>query len=92
MPVKDHERIVAQKDGELLTFYRMAASGVWIESKEYDELLKTIATQKRVIEKLREQRDVELEDNCWNRGNGNIDNARQKYELELEAIEQGEGT
>lgn len=53
MPVEDHERIVAKKDGELLTYHRMAASGVWIESKEYDEILKTIAAQKHAIEKLK---------------------------------------
>lgn len=49
----DHDRIVANKDGELLTFYRMAANGIWIESKEYDEILKTIAAQKHAIEKLK---------------------------------------
>lgn len=58
MRVEDHERIVAKKDGELLTYHRMAASGVWIESKEYDDILKTIASQKRIIDKLTVQRNA----------------------------------
>jgi len=89
MPVKDHERIVAQKDGELLTFYRMAASGVWIESKEYDELLKTIATQKRVIEKLTEQRN-RAADFGRKQPLNQYKERVEKFEAEIEAIERGE--
>lgn len=85
---RDHDRIVAELQAEVERLELVAKAAV--ECMRDRDL--TIATQARVIEKLREQRDVELEDNCWNRGNGNIDNARRKYELELEAIEQGEGT
>ena len=83
---EDHERIVAWKDAELLTYHRMAASGVWVESEKYDELLKTIATQKRVIEKLRTYVQHRVDCIC----RAGVLQYSEECDCGLDAIEKGE--
>lgn len=61
--------------------------------RNWHQLNKTIAKQKRVIEKLREQRDIELEDNCWDdalTGGRPFEQARAMMDAEIEAIEKEE--
>lgn len=62
MPVTEHESIVAELRAEverltreLLQCYQLAESGVWVETGIYEEKIKTISTQARVIEKLKER-------------------------------------
>lgn len=51
--IEDHERVVSELKAEVLQYHRMAASGVWIESKAYNRQIETIAKQARAIDVLK---------------------------------------
>lgn len=99
----DHERIVAElraevdelRKSECLPFdayYKTCEVHNGLLEKELKEARTTITKQKRVIEKLREQRDIELEDNCWDdalTGGRPFEQTRAMMDAEIEAIEKG---
>lgn len=60
-----------------------------LQTQRNSKLQGTIAKQAKVIEKLREQRDIELEDNCWDdasTGGRPFEQTRAMMEAEIEAI------
>lgn len=94
MRVEDHERVVAQKDAEIERLKRERAKyeADCKRIEYFDDLHEKVATQKRVIEKLKEQRDIELEDNCWDdalTGGRPFEQTRAMMDAEIEAIEKG---
>lgn len=48
----DHDRIVAELKRELLQYYQIAESGVWVETGIYEEQIKTIAELRAQVEWL----------------------------------------
>jgi len=90
--IEDHERVVAELKAEVeyLKASRERLAQCELEAlKRVEEKRQTIAKQAKVIEKLREQRDIELEDNCWDdasTGGRPFEQTRAMMEAEIEAI------
>lgn len=117
---EDHDRVVAELENrlyeynketselkaELVQYYRMASSGVWVETEKYSAQVETIARQAKVIEKLRaalefirfdfggysEQEMDTGSGYVWEHISGRAKTKARQTLKELEAIEKGEGT
>jgi len=92
LSASDHDRIVSELKAEVeyLKASRERLAQCELEAlKRVEEKRQTIAKQAKVIEKLREQRDIELEDNCWDdasTGGRPFEQTRAMMEAEIEAI------
>ena len=96
MPVEDHDRIVAdlKAEVEVLKNHRAEYEADCKRVEYFNDLHDKAARQAKVIEKLREQRNIE-NGAKWNaRGLGTVSGISEieKMDAQIAAIKQGEGT